>query len=179
MKYRIIIIGLVFITSLQSCAWYQGLVSSKENGGDATNDQAASNKEQLSNDQMNITEDDNLRVVEPPTKKVVIQCANKKVTFAKDLQARSKRYLKNYYRYRNTSSLYFSWYALEDSNFVLDSIKNCDDKSNKHFYAVQNMSRQNTTPADLISKNTRSKDYLSFTELYLDEYYQIFPRDLN
>ena len=105
-------------------------------------------------------------------------CADERLKSAQTFQQRAKNYLKDYYLNRTNKSIYYSWYALQDSNHAVEAIVSCDDKKNRHFYSKENILTQNMKIKQVIAANGRSKDYFEFGELFLDDYYTIFPRDL-
>lgn len=107
-----------------------------------------------------------------------ISCAEPRLHTSFDLHQKSKDFLASYYKTRKESELFFAWYASEDSVFMARSIRECVDKRNKHFHAVQNIMERNQILQRLIAQNMRSGGQTQVSELYLNEYRKIFVRDI-
>ena len=110
-----------------------------------------------------------------PESKLAV-CANTRIEQAYQLQSLAKNYLSEYYKYRAAGSLYKSWYALEDSNHLATTVARCDDKRNRHFFAVENIVKQNSTLEKLIAINNRPGLSFEARELFLDDFHKISPR---
>lgn len=110
--------------------------------------------------------------------KVEIQCAETRLDAGFEFHNKAKEFFQSYYRTRKESELFYAWYATEDSNYMASSVKRCFDKRNKHFYAVRNLFQKNRTLQKLIVQNMRQSSQAQLSELYLDEYRDIFRRDI-
>jgi len=106
------------------------------------------------------------------------ECADQKVNVAFDLSKRSQYYLGTYYQTRKPSELFYSWYASQESQAVLNAVKYCWDKKNKHFRAVQNLHETNQNLIKNIRINFRSANYNTLNQIFWDDYQKTFPRDL-
>lgn len=109
---------------------------------------------------------------------IEIACAEVSLTSSFDFYNRAKNYFQSYYKTRKESELFFAWYASEDSIYMARSVKRCYDKKNKHFHAVRNLYRKNSILQRLIVQNMRQDSQAQLSELYLDEYRDIFVRDI-
>lgn len=107
-----------------------------------------------------------------------MSCAEPRLLTSFEFHQKSKKFLASYYKTRKESELFFAWYASEDSVFMARSVRECFDKKNKHFHAVQNVLQKNTTLQRLIAQNMRSGGQAQISELYLDDYRKIFIRDI-
>lgn len=110
--------------------------------------------------------------------KVDIQCAELRLNSSFEFHDKAKEYFRSYYKTRKESELFFAWYASEDSIYMARSVQRCFDKRNKHFYAVRNLFQKNTILQRLIVQNMRQDSQAQLSELYLDEYRDIFVRDI-
>lgn len=109
---------------------------------------------------------------------VEIQCAEVSLTSSFDFYNRAKDFFQSYYKTRKESELFFAWYASEDSIYMARTVKRCFDKKNKHFHAVRSLYRKNSILQRLIVQNMRQDSQAQLSELYLDEYRDIFVRDI-
>jgi len=107
-----------------------------------------------------------------------LQCAEVRLSSAFDFHTKAKDFFRSYYRTRKESELFYAWYASEDSMYMANSVKGCYDKKNKHFHAVANLYQKNQTLQRLISQNMRQDSQSRLSELYLEDYRQIFVRDI-
>ncbi len=112
------------------------------------------------------------------SKKVDIQCAEPRLNSSFTFHDKAKEFMQSYYKTRKESELFFAWYASEDSVYMARSLKRCFDKRNKHFHAVNNVFRKNRILQKLIVQNMRQDSQAQLSELYLDEYRDIFVRDI-
>ena len=110
--------------------------------------------------------------------KIEIQCAETRLDAGFEFHDRAKNFFRSYYKTRKESELFYAWYASEDSNYMANSVRRCFDKKNKHFYAVRNLFQKNRTLQKLIVQNMRQDSQSHLSELYLDEYRDIFMRDI-
>lgn len=110
--------------------------------------------------------------------KVEIVCAEVRLSNSFDFHNKSKEFFRSYYKTRKESELFFAWYASEDSKYMARSVRSCFDKRNKHFYAVRNLLQRNATLQRLIVQNMRQDSQAQLSELYLEEYRDIFVRDI-
>ncbi len=111
-------------------------------------------------------------------KKVDIQCAELRLSSSFEFHNKAKDFFRSYYKTRKESELFFAWYASEDSIYMAKSIRRCFDKTNKHFHAVRNLFQKNMVLQRLIVQNMRHDSQAQLSELYLDEYRDIFVRDI-
>jgi len=111
-------------------------------------------------------------------KKVVIYCSEPRLTSSFDFHKKSREFLSSYYKTRKENELFFAWYASEDSVFMARSVKQCFDKRNKHFHAVQNILQKNRIIQKLITQNMRTDAQTQLSQLFLGEYRKIFVRDI-
>lgn len=107
-----------------------------------------------------------------------IQCAELRLTASFEFYDKSRDFFQSYYKTRKESELFYAWYASEDSIYMARSIKNCFDKRNKHFHAVRSLMKKNSVLQRLIVQNMRQDSQADLSELYLDEYRDIFVRDI-
>ncbi len=107
-----------------------------------------------------------------------IECAEVSLSAGFDFYNKAKDFFQSYYKTRKESELFFAWYASEDSIYMGQSVKRCFDKKNKHFHAVRNLFRKNLILQKLIVQNMRQDSQSYLSELYLDEYRDIFVRDI-
>jgi hypothetical protein len=114
----------------------------------------------------------------PPRDPVTFQCAEVRLSSAFDFHTKAKEFFRSYYKTRKESELFFAWYAAEDSMYMANSVKGCHDKRNKHFHAVSNLFSKNQTLQRLIGQNMRQDSQARLSELYLEDYRQIFVRDI-
>lgn len=105
-------------------------------------------------------------------------CADTKMNLAFDLYKRAKYYFGSYYQTRSATDIYFSWYAVQESNAVLNFLSLCKDKKNKHFLATENILKLNQELAKNIRLNLRTPSYGSLTLIFWEEYKKTFPRDI-
>jgi hypothetical protein len=110
--------------------------------------------------------------------RIDFQCAETRLSASFDFHSKAKDFFQSYYRTRKESELFYSWYASEDSVYMANSVRRCFDKKNKHFHAVRNLYQKNTTLQRLIIQNMRQDSQVQLSELYLDEYRDIFVRDI-
>ena len=110
--------------------------------------------------------------------KVEIQCAELRLSTSFDYHNKAKEYFRSYYKTRKESELFFAWYASEDSKYMARSIRSCFDKRNKHFYAVRSLFQRNAILQRLIVQNMRQDSQSQLSEIYLEEYRDIFVRDI-
>lgn len=111
-------------------------------------------------------------------KKVVILCSEPRLAASFDFHKKSREFFSSYYKTRKESELFFAWYASEDSVFMARSVRQCFDKRNKHFHAVQNILQKNQIIQKLISQNMRTDAQTQLSQLFLGEYRKIFVRDI-
>ena len=111
-------------------------------------------------------------------KKIVILCSEPRLTASFDFHKNAREFLSSYYKTRKESELFFAWYASEDSVFMAKSVKQCFDKKNKHFHAVQNILQKNRMMQELISQNMRTDAQTQLSQLFLGEYRKLFVRDI-
>lgn len=109
---------------------------------------------------------------------VELQCAETRLDAGFEFHYRAKDYFRSYYKTRKESELFFAWYASEDSNYMANTVRRCWDKRNKHFFAVRSLFQKNQTLQKLIVQNMRQDSQARLSELYLDEYREIFVRDI-
>jgi len=95
-----------------------------------------------------------------------------------DFHKQAKDFYKSFYKTRKENELFFAWYSTEDSLYMANSIRRCYDKKNKHFNAVKNLYRKNNTLQRLIVQNMRQASQSNLSELYLEDYREIFVRDI-
>lgn len=107
-----------------------------------------------------------------------ISCAEVRLNSSFEFHNKAKDYFKSYYKTRKESELFFAWYASEDSIYMARSVRRCYDKRNKHFYAVRNLFKKNSILQKLIVQNMRQDSQARLSQLYLDEYRDIFVRDI-
>ncbi|MBU2509897.1 hypothetical protein KJ966_01100 [bacterium] len=110
--------------------------------------------------------------------KIDFECAEVSLSSSFDFYNKAKDYFQSYYKTRKESELFFAWYASEDSIYMGQSVKRCFDKKNKHFHAVRNLFRKNLILQKLIVQNMRQDSQAYLSEIYLDEYRDIFMRDI-
>ncbi len=113
-----------------------------------------------------------------PKQNMEIQCAEPRLNSSFTFHDKAKEFLQSYYKTRKESELFFAWYASEDSVYMARSLKRCFDKRNKHFHAVNNVFRKNKILQKLIIQNMRQDSQAQLSELYLEEYRDIFVRDI-
>jgi len=113
-----------------------------------------------------------------PRKRTLIACAEPRLASGFKFHDRAREFLKKYYLTRKESDLYFGWYASEDSQYMAKTIARCYDKRNKHFHAAQNLFRKNEVLRKLISQNMRTDSQAEISELFLEDYRNIFVRDI-
>jgi len=113
-----------------------------------------------------------------PTKKVRYACAEPRLESGFKFHDRARGFLKTYFLTRKESDLYFSWYASEDSQYMAKTIARCYDKRNKHFHAAQNLFHKNQVLRKLIAQNMRTDSQAEISELFLEDYRNIFVRDI-
>lgn len=113
-----------------------------------------------------------------PQTKVILQCAEVRLASGFYYHENAKDYLKSYYRTRKESELFYAWYAAEDSKYMANSVRKCYDKKNKHYYSVKNLSQKNRVLQRLIMQNMRQDAQAQLSELFLEDYRQIFVRDI-
>lgn len=109
---------------------------------------------------------------------VEIQCAETRLNAGFEFHTKAKEFFRSYYKTRKESELFYAWYASEDSNYMANSVRRCFDKKNKHFYAVRSLYQKNRTLQKLIVQNMRQDSQTQLSQLYLDEYRDIFMRDI-
>ncbi len=109
---------------------------------------------------------------------IEIRCAETRLDASFEFHLKAKEFFQSYYKTRKESELFFAWYASEDSIYMANSVRRCFDKKNKHFHAVRNLYQKNTTLQRLIVQNMRQDSQVQLSELYLDEYRDIFVRDI-
>jgi hypothetical protein len=114
----------------------------------------------------------------PPREPVIQQCAEVRLSSAFDFHTKAKEFFSSYYKTRKESELFYAWYAAEDSMYMANSVRGCYDKRNKHFHAVSNLYSKNKTLQRLIAQNMRQDSQARLSELYLEDYRQIFVRDI-
>lgn len=107
-----------------------------------------------------------------------LSCAEPRLSTSFEFHQKSKDFLASYYKTRKESELFFAWYASEDSVFMARSIRECFDKRNKHYHAVQNIFQKNRILQRLIAQNMRGDGQAQISELYLEDYRKIFVRDI-
>lgn len=105
-------------------------------------------------------------------------CAEPRLESAFDFHNQAKDFFRSFYKTRKENELFFAWYATEDSLYMANTVRRCYDKRNKHFNAVKNLYRENQTLQRLIVQNMRQESQSKLSELYLDEYREIFVRDI-
>ncbi len=110
--------------------------------------------------------------------KISPSCAEVRLDSAFDFHQQAKDFHRSFYKTRKESELFFAWYSAEDSLFMANSIRRCYDKKNKHFNAVKNLYRKNNTLKRLIVQNMRQDSQSKLSELYLEDYREIFVRDI-
>lgn len=113
-----------------------------------------------------------------PRTKVNPLCAEPRLESAFDFHNQAKDFFRSFYKTRKENELFFAWYATEDSLYMANSIRRCYDKKNKHFNAVRNLYRENQTLQRLIVQNMRQESQSKLSELYLEDYREIFVRDI-
>ncbi|MBU2647467.1 hypothetical protein KKI24_22360 [bacterium] len=113
-----------------------------------------------------------------PRMKTNPQCAEVRLESAFDFHNQAKDFFRSFYKTRKESELFFAWYAAEDSLYMANSIRRCYDKKNKHFNAVSNLYNKNQTLQRLIVQNMRQESQSKLSELYLEDYREIFVRDI-
>ena len=109
---------------------------------------------------------------------IEIECAETRLDAGFAFHNRAKDLFRSYYKTRKESELFYAWYSSEDSNYMANSVRRCFDKKNKHFYAVRSLFQKNRTLQKLIVQNMRQDSQAQLSELYLDEYREIFVRDI-
>ena len=109
---------------------------------------------------------------------IEVQCAETRLDASFDFHNKAKDFFQSYYKTRKESELFFAWYASEDSIYMANSVRRCFDKKNKHYHAVRNLFQKNKTLQRLIVQNMRQDSQAQLSELYLDEYRDIFVRDI-
>ena len=112
------------------------------------------------------------------TRKTDIQCAEGRLASSFKFHKQAKDYFRSYYKTRKESELFFAWYSSEDSIYMARSVRKCFDKKNKHFHAVRNLYQKNMILQRLIVQNMRHDAQAQLSELYLEEYRDIFVRDI-
>ena len=105
-------------------------------------------------------------------------CAEMRLESAFDFHKQAKDFYKSFYKTRKENELFFAWYSTEDSLYMANSIRRCYDKKNKNFNAVKNLYRKNNTLQRLIVQNMRQASQSNLSELYLEDYREIFVRDI-
>ena len=105
-------------------------------------------------------------------------CAEVRLDSAFDFHNQAKDFYRSFYKTRKENELFFAWYSTEDSLYMANSIRRCYDKKNKHFNAVKNLYRKNNTLQRLIVQNMRQESQSKLSELYLEDYRDIFVRDI-
>ncbi|MGK0288839.1 MAG: hypothetical protein ACI86H_000260 [bacterium] len=119
-------------------------------------------------------------ILRPTRKKVVLRkCASPVVEVSYTLHQRAKSYFSSYYKTRKEEELFYAWYASEDSNYMANKVRRCRDKRNRHFHAIRNLLYRNQQLQRLIVQNMRTEEHLRISELFLDEYRKVFPRDIH
>lgn len=113
-----------------------------------------------------------------PVTTVAPVCAENRLDAAFDFHTQAKEYFQSYYKTRKENELFFAWYASEDSIYMANSVRRCYDKKNKHYHAVANLLQKNRTLQRLIAQNMRTDSQSRISELYLEEYREIFVRDI-
>ncbi|MFH2131703.1 MAG: hypothetical protein ABIK68_15120 [bacterium] len=113
-----------------------------------------------------------------PRMKTNPQCAEVRLESAFDFHNQAKDFFRSFYKTRKENELFFAWYAAEDSLYMANSIRRCYDKKNKHFNAVSNLYQKNQTLQRLIVQNMRQESQSRLSELYLEDYREIFVRDI-
>jgi len=108
----------------------------------------------------------------------VISCAEARLDSSFYFHNSAKEFFQSYYKTRKESELFYAWYASEDSRYVANSVRGCYDRRNKHYHAVNNLMRKNEILQRLISQNMRQDAQAQLSELYLEEYREIFVRDI-
>ena len=106
-------------------------------------------------------------------------CANIMIEGGFDFHDKAKDFLSSYYKSRRESELYFAWYATEDSTQMARNVARCPDKRNKHFYALKNLYRKNRTLQKVIVQNMRMPEQMRIAEIFLEDYRNLFPRDIH
>ncbi len=106
------------------------------------------------------------------------QCAEIRLESAFNFHNQAKDFYRSFYKTRKENELFFAWYSTEDSLYMANSIKRCYDKKNKHYNAVKNLFRKNNTLQRLIVQNMRQESQSKLSELYLEDYREIFVRDI-
>lgn len=110
--------------------------------------------------------------------RIDVMCAETRLSASFEFHLKAKDFFQSYYKTRKESELFFAWYASEDSIYMANSVRRCFDKRNKHFHAVRNLLQKNVTLQRLIVQNMRQDSQAQLSELYLDEYRDIFVRDI-
>jgi len=105
-------------------------------------------------------------------------CAEPRLESAFVFHNQAKDFFRSFYKTRKENELFFAWYATEDSMYMANSVRRCYDKKNKHFNAVKNLYRENKTLQRLIVQNMRQESQSMLSELYLEDYREIFVRDI-
>ncbi|NQU62931.1 MAG: hypothetical protein HQ517_01410 [SAR324 cluster bacterium] len=113
-----------------------------------------------------------------PRMQVNPQCAEVRLESAFDYHNQAKDFFRSFYKTRKENELFFAWYSTEDSIYMANSIKRCYDKKNKHYNAVKNLYNKNSTLQRLIVQNMRQESQSKLSELYLEDYREIFVRDI-
>jgi len=111
-------------------------------------------------------------------KPVVVSCAEARLDSSFFFHNSAKGYFQSYYKTRKESELFYAWYASEDSRYMANSVRGCYDRKNKHFHAINNLMRKNRILQRLIAQNMRQDAQAQLSELYLEEYREIFVRDI-
>ena len=108
----------------------------------------------------------------------IMSCAEPRLLASFDFHKSAKNFLSSYYKTRKESELFFSWYSMEDSVHMAKSVRACWDKRNKHFLAAKNVFQKNRVLERLIVQNMRQYSQSQLSELYLEDYHNLFVRDI-
>ena len=111
-------------------------------------------------------------------KPVVKTCAEPRINASFQFHQQAKNFLSSFYKTRKESELFFAWYASEDSMYMAKTLKKCWDKKNKHYHAAQNVVERNLILRKLIVQNMRMDHQTDLSELFLEDYREIFVRDI-
>lgn len=115
---------------------------------------------------------------EPRARLPTVSCAEARLDSSFYFHNSAKELFQSYYKTRKESELFYAWYASEDSRYMANSVRRCYDRRNKHYHAVNNLMRKNEILQRLISQNMRHDAQAQLSELYLEEYREIFVRDI-
>ena len=102
-------------------------------------------------------------------------CASVVIERAFKLHEDAKSGLALFFDERSDNRLYQAFYAASDSVYESRKVKNCWDRRNSHFYAMQNLQEMNTSLARIIRRNMPDNDQGEMISVYRNQYEWVMP----